>query len=184
MYYLVFDCETTGLVANCNVLTAYFIILDNEYNIIDELDLKIKYPFYIIFPKALEINKIDILEHDKKAISKNEATNSLINFLKKYETKFTIIGHNINFDIDMLKNNNILSENDINIYFEPQYLDTYLLAKKLKKEKKISKLQSLSLSKLCYYLDINLESNCNLDFHNAKYDTYMTINLYKKLIEL
>jgi DNA polymerase III alpha subunit (gram-positive type) len=182
MYYLVFDCETTGLIASCNVLTAYFMILDNELNIIDELDLKIKYPFYIIFPKALEINKINILEHDKIAISKHEATNKIINFLKKYDTKYLIIGHNINFDIDMLKNNKILTEIDINQYFEKNYLDTYLIAKDLKKNNLLSKCQSLSLTKLCYNFDINYKSDLN--FHNAKYDCYMTLGLYKKLIEL
>jgi DNA polymerase III epsilon subunit-like protein len=182
MYYLVFDCETTGLVPSCNVLTSYFIILDKELNIIDELDLNIKYPFYVVFPKALEVNKINLIDHDKIAISKNEAINTLHNFLKKYKTKFNIIGHNIQFDLDMLKYNNILTDIDINNYFETKHLDTYLLAKKLKSQNKINKKQSLSLSKLCYFLDI--EINSELNFHNAKYDSYLTIELYKKLLEL
>jgi DNA polymerase III alpha subunit (gram-positive type) len=182
MYYLVFDCETTGLLPSCNVLTAYFIILDNEFNIIDELDLQIKHDYYIIFPKALEINKINILEHDKQGISKLEAHKKIINFLKKYDTTYKVIGHNIQFDINMLNSNNLINDNDINLYFDKQYLDTYELAKKLKFKNKISRLQSLSLNKLCNYLDIECKLDTN--FHNAKYDSYMTIELYKRLCDL
>ena len=61
--YLAFDVETTGLENHCNVLTAYFIILNSEFNEIDTLDLKIKYPYYVIYPKALEVNQINILDN-------------------------------------------------------------------------------------------------------------------------
>ena len=73
MAYLAFDCETTGLLPNCNVLTVYFVILDDKLNILDELDLKIKHDFYVVFTKALEVNNINILEHDKIKISKKNA---------------------------------------------------------------------------------------------------------------
>ena len=49
--YLAFDVETTGLETHCNVLTAFFIILDSNYNQIDSLDLKIKYPYYTIYTR-------------------------------------------------------------------------------------------------------------------------------------
>ena len=53
MVYLAFDCETTGLLSTCNILTSYFVILDDNLNILDELDLKIKHDYYIIFTKSL-----------------------------------------------------------------------------------------------------------------------------------
>lgn len=183
MSYLAFDCETTGLLPNCNVLTVYFVILDEKLNILDELDLKIKHDYYLVFTKALEINKINLFEHDKIAISKIEARSQIIKFFKKYENKYQIIGHNIKFDIDMLINNKILMANEINTYFDTCYLDTYKIAQLLKSKKKINKCQSLSLSKLCYYFDINNEFSDN-NFHNCKYDTLSTIELFKKLIEL
>lgn len=199
MSYLAFDCETTGLLSSCNILTAYFVILDNNLNILDELDLKIKHDYYLVFTKALEINNINLLEHDKIAISVIEAKSQLIKFLKKYDTshnknKYQIIGHNIKFDIDMLISNKILNLNEINIYFQTDcYLDTYKIARLLKSQKKINKCQSLSLSKLCYYFNIDTDKSINEsnndnddenNFHNCKYDTLCTINLFKKLIEL
>lgn len=202
MSYLAFDCETTGLLPNCNILTAYFVILDNNLNILDELDLKIKHDYYLVFTKALEINNINLLEHDKIAISVIEARSQLIKFLKKYDTintdashnknKYQIIGHNIKFDIDMLISNKMLNLNEINLYFQTNcYLDTYKIAQLLKSQKKINKCQSLSLSKLCYYFNIDTDKSINEsnnddenNFHNCKYDTLCTINLFKKLIEL
>ena len=85
MYYLAFDCETTGLTSYCNILTAYFIILDNNLNKIDDLDLKIKHDFYTVYTKALEINKIDLLKHDKEGIILNQAKKLLLDFLNKYK---------------------------------------------------------------------------------------------------
>lgn len=182
MKYLVFDCETTGLLPSCNVLTAYFIILDEKFNILQELDLKIKHPHYLIFTKALEINKINLVEHDKNAISINEGSKLIITFLKKYDTKYSIIGHNIQFDINMLKSNKLITDKDIELYFEKDYIDTYNIAQILKIEKKISRYQSLSLSKLCNFLEITIELDS--EFHDAKYDCYSTIELYKKLLEI
>lgn len=183
MYYLSFDCETTGLLPKCNVLTTYFAILDENLNIIDELDIKIKHDYYIVFTKALEINKIDLIQHEQNSISIIEANSQILKFLKKYETQYRIIGHNIKFDIDMLLSNKLLSIDIIKLYFDKDfYLDTYKIAQLLKSKKKINKCQSLSLSKLCYYFDINI--NLEENFHNCKYDTQCTIELFKKLIEL
>lgn len=187
MYYLAFDCETTGLLPKCNVLTVYFIILDSQLNKLDELDIKIKYDYYLIFTAALTVNKINLIEHDKIAITKSEAIKQILNFLNKYNTnnemKYHIIGHNITFDINMLLSNNILTNSDVSKYFDKNnYFDTFKIAKLLKSKQKINKCQSLSLSKLCYYFDINLDDDEN--FHNCKYDTESTVQLFKKLIEL
>lgn len=181
-YYLAFDCETTGLLPNCNVLTAYFAILDKKLNLIDELELNIKYNFYVVYIQAMQVNKIDLIKHDNTAINKKNANELLVKFLSQYP-KYKLIGHNIKFDIDMLKSNLILSKEDIEKYFDLKHIyDTYKIAKLLKTQNKINKCQSLSLSKLCYYFDI---SNNNADeFHTSKYDTLCSIELFKKLIEL
>jgi DNA polymerase III alpha subunit (gram-positive type) len=185
--YLAFDVETTGLENHCNVLTAYFIILNSEFNKIDTLDLKIKYPYYVIYPKALEVNQINILEHDKdeQSVYKELAILKLNAFLEKNKTdiKYKIMGHNVQFDLKMLINNNIFYDELINKYLDlSENIDTLTYAKKLKNKKIIPKNQSLSLSKICYYYDLNYNNNVN--FHNAEYDINLTVLLYKKLKQI
>jgi hypothetical protein len=190
--YLAFDVETTGLYDNCNVLTGYFIILDSNFNEIDYLDLKIKYPFYIIYPKALEVNQINILEHDKdkNTIYKELAIIKLNHFLEKNKTniKYKIMGHNIQFDLKMLINNDLLNKESIDKYLDLSIqVDTLNYAKELKIKKKIPRNQSLSLSKLCYFYNLNINKenkDTKEEFHNAEYDIKLTILLYKKLKEL
>jgi DNA polymerase III epsilon subunit-like protein len=181
MVFLCFDTETTGLLDNCNVLTAYFIILDNDLNEIDSLDLKIKHNTYIVQTKALEINKINLIEHEKTAIKKADAKEQLEQFLSKYKQneKYIPLGHNINFDLKMLKNNQLLSDAAIECYFSPNDIDTLTIAKFMKSCKKIPIKQSLSLVNLCNYFNICLDTD--LDPHNAEYDIKMTIKLFKVL---
>lgn len=184
--YLAFDTETTGLEANSNVLTAYFIILDSDFNQIDNLNLQIKYPFYTVYPQALEVNKINLISHhnDINSLNVNLAMIKLSTFLEKNkkDNKYILLGHNVQFDIQMLINNNIFTQDIIDIYLDmDNLLDTFLYAKKLKNMKLIPYRQSLSLSKLIYYFDLN---NININFHNAEDDIKVTILLYKKLKEL
>jgi DNA polymerase III alpha subunit (gram-positive type) len=182
--YLAFDTETTGLKEHCNVLTAYFIILDENLNEIDSLDLKIKYPYYIVYSKAMEVNKIDLVEHDKIAVFTELAVLKLTAFLEKNKTekKLTMLGHNVEFDLKMLTNNKIFTLDMFEKYISiVSFTDTLIYAKELKSKKLIPKTQSLSLSKLCYYY--NLDNNDDV-FHNAEFDIRITVSLYKKLKQI
>lgn len=109
MYLMPFDCETGGLNPNSNtLLTIYMAILDENMNKIDELDLKLKPDdgAYVYDQEALDVNKINLEEHDKVAIKYSQAIPIIENFLKKYSPKKRGIrpaGHNIAFDIAFLK---------------------------------------------------------------------------------
>lgn len=179
--FLAFDTETTGLTEQCNVLTAYFIILDSDLNQVDTLDLKIKHEYYTVYAKALEINKIDLVDHHNASINKSEACLQLIEFLHKNKTddKYKMLGHNVSYDIKMLKSNNIFTNEIMGKYISDESVDTLTLMRKIKSDKHIPSKQSLSLSKICYYYDIELDTD--VGYHNAEYDILMTIELYKKI---
>jgi DNA polymerase III alpha subunit (gram-positive type) len=187
--YLAFDTETTGLESNCNILTAYFIILDDDLNRIDTLDLKIKHKYYTVYPQALEVNKINLIDHhnDSESLYLELAMIKLSSFLEKNKdnNKYKILGHNVQFDLKMLISNNLINSDCINAYLNiDKVYDSLILAKKLKQLKLIPSKQSLSLSKICYYFELNESLIDSTNFHNAEYDIKLTVLLYKKLLEL
>lgn len=176
--YLAFDTETTGLdYINSNLLTAYFVILDNSLNIIDTFDLKLKHSCYNITVKALTINHIDLIKHDSQSITIKEAKIKFLDFLLKNKTqyRYTLIGHNINFDIQFLKNSGIINENDYSNLISCNTIDTIVIGQFLKLTNHINTTQSLSLLSLCKMANIEINGNA----HEAKTDILMTIELLK-----
>ena len=169
--YLCFDTETTGLSDDAQVLTAYFIILDSDFNEIDILDLRIRYPVYHVQLKAFQINKINLGTHDKTALDLLDARNTLTNFLKKNSNgKYIPLGHNIKFDLQQLSKN--FDTSYINSTFS---LDTMQIAQFFKSSKRLSVTQSLSLKNLTEYYNIKPKG----ELHNAECDIRLTIDLFK-----
>lgn len=169
--YLAFDTETSGLHSDAQVLTAYFIILDSNFNEIDSLDLKIKYPIYSIQLKAFEINKIDLITHDKEAIISLDAKIKLKNFLLKHKkNKYIPLGHNVKFDLDKMKSFDIYDH--VSSIFN---LDTMQIGRFLKSSNKLPFNQSLSLKNLTEYFGIKPKG----ELHNAECDIRLTIDLFK-----
>jgi DNA polymerase III alpha subunit (gram-positive type) len=181
MSYIAFDCETTGLLPECQVLTAYFIVLDHHLNEIDSLDLRIKYDMYNIQSKALEINKIDLLLHDSLAKDVLDSKLLLEAFVRRNckQRRLIPLGHNITFDINMLKTSGILSPGTYNECFSYNVLDTIVIAQFLKLLDKLPKNYSVSLSSLCKYF--NVDSVQGLELHNSECDIKMTVNLLKAM---
>ena len=170
--YIAFDTETTGLDKRSQVLTAYFAILDKDFLKIKELELSIKYPIYNIEIKALECNKIDLIQHDSVSVSVTEASNKLHTFLSTHDSLLVPIGHNIAFDIKMIRKQ-LISDSNYKKYFDTRTVDTFEIALKLKNEKLLS-CPKLSLTKLCEFFELKID---NTQFHTAKYDTLMTLEL-------
>ena len=171
--YLCVDTETTGLNNDAQVLTAFFIILDSNFNEIDKLDLKIRYPVYNVELKAFSINKINLSVHDKNALDLLDAKNTLNAFLKKHykNKKYIPLGHNVKFDLDKLSKNFDIY-NYINNIFS---FDTMQIAQFFKSSGQIPVTQSLSLKNLTEYYNIKSEG----ELHNAEYDIKLTIELFK-----
>jgi hypothetical protein len=85
--YIAFDNETGGLNPETSLLTTYFAILDGNFNKIDELELLLKpnnNEPYVIEPQGLEINKINLIEHDKVAVPYSMGGQQLFKLLKKH----------------------------------------------------------------------------------------------------
>lgn len=179
--YLAFDCETTGILNESNLLTAFFLVLDDELNIIDTFGLKLKHDIYNVSIKALEINKIDLIKHenDRHTYCIKDIKPKFLVFLEKYKPKYRYvpIGHNIEFDIRFIKNSGLLTKEEYSNYISCNSIDTIIIAQYHKLCNNIPKEQSLSLINLCKYFKINQDEKLE---HNAEYDIKMTIELLKK----
>lgn len=182
--YIAFDCETTGVAENCNLLTVSFLILNSNLQEVDSLNLALKHNNgYHIYPESLEVNKIDIVKHHNTSLDLIDTRRKLLNFLQKNKSQYNLIpiGHNIQFDIKFIKSNGLLTEEEYARFISYNTIDTIVIAQFLKLTGKLHPKQSLSLVNLC--------SNCNLNRnesleHSSEYDIKMTIKLLQYFQQL
>lgn len=177
--YIAFDCETTGLNDKCDLLTVSFIILDENLESIDTLNIKLRQnDGYYIYPEALKINKIDIINHHKESIDIIDARDRLLKFLEKNKSNYRLIpiGHNIQFDIKFIKKSGLLLCEEYDKYISYNVMDTLIISQFLKLSGKLNSRQNLSLISLCK--SCNLVRDESLE-HSAEYDIKMTIELLK-----
>lgn len=183
--YLATDTETAGLDETKNpILTAYFAVVGEDFGLIDELYLFIKpeAPFDTIEAEAMAVNKIDLAKHVERAdiLTRAQATDKLKDFLKKTKpsgAKLKPLGHNLGFDKSMIQAQ-ILSKADWNNLLHYSEMDTKMLGDALKKAKwlppELGKLESY-----VKYFEIP-----QLGAHEARNDTLMMIEVYKRMTDM
>lgn len=128
MKYIALDLETGGIGADkYSLLTGFFAVLNEKFEMIDKLEVALKSDVYRVSAKALEINKINLIEHEAGAKDQETIVNEINHFLKKHATapfeasigsiggpeplpvitptieSLIPIGHNVHFDILFLK---------------------------------------------------------------------------------
>ena len=206
MKYLVTDVETGGL-KGTSLLSAYFGVLDENLNLLDELELFVRPDNhqYVVTAEALGINKINLIEHEKKAITYKEAGTKLFNFLEvnssfpKYMipegsdiTKLKLndhqigwgieklepLGHNVSFDIIRIKED-LISEGSWLKFVSYRLMDTGGIGNFLKKQGKIPKEISGSLSSYATHFGVDYTGA-----HDAKCDCQITVAVFKEMLKL
>ena len=109
--YLFMDTETGGLDPSTPILEAYFCLTTEKLEVVKELHLFCKPDngIYNIEPEALKINKIDLVEHDKKAEVYEVCKKKIYEFLKLCCQEFggakniIPVGNNVFFDIEKIQ---------------------------------------------------------------------------------
>ncbi len=188
-YYLAFDCETGGLnPATADLLTLYMAIVDENFKVMEELDLKTKPDggrLPVAEAGALKVNGIDLHKHlaDPETITYSEAKEKIVAMIKKYLKKhgkysnITPLGQNVGFDIEWLQYH-ILPKDDYNKLIHYGKVDTKMCVDFLKDSGWFPR-DIGNLGSIAKHLNVPL-SNA----HNAKSDTLATVEIYKKLLEL
>ncbi len=184
--FIAFDNETGGVAPETSLLTVYFAILDENLNQIDELDLILKpndgKP-YVVEAGGLEVNKINLIEHDKKAITYSEGGQLLVKLLRKHASgageKLTPLGHNVPFDIAGV-NNHLLGAKTWNQFVSYKIQDTQQNASFLQRKGMLPADMSVRLQTLIEYFNVKVEG----ELHTSKYDTLCTVEVYKALLKV
>lgn len=178
--YLPFDTETGGLREDVALLSAHFAACDDKLNIIDELDLFMKPNdgHYLVTARALEINKIKLIEHDQIALTYSEAGAKLRDFLWKHsmngKVKLIPIGKNVGFDC-LKVTNNILGAKTWNQFVSYRLYDITTMVIMLKRKKLLPMEAPDSLEELAHYFQVPIEA------HTAKGDNLAGIEVVKRL---
>lgn len=183
--FLALDIETGGVLPDTSILTAYFEVLDSNLETKEKFYLKLKPndDLYVITVGGMAVNKINLLEHDKVAITYSAAGQKLREFLKSWsggdgKTKLIPIGKNIYSDIAKI-NDQILGAKVWEQYVTYSAIELNSIVRFLQLQKKLPNMDS-SLSGLVSHLEIKIEGTA----HEADYDTKATVAVLKKLLAM
>lgn len=187
--YFVFDTETGGIKKETSLLSLYGIAVDSNYKKIKDIELYIKpnNGIYNVEIEALELNKINLIEHNKKAISADEASfmfKDWICSLSLSGTKIIPVGLKVKFDIKFAKQH-LMPE--WRKYFSVRTLDIDNILIFLQQSNVLPfnipgiGERGKTLSSLANYFNIPIDAERS---HTAKYDTELTLEILKKMDEL
>jgi len=185
---LAFDCETGGLnPKTSDVLTLYMAALDPDFKILEELDLKLKPDNRLPIAEAgaLRVNGIDLHKHlaDPETITYSEAKKKVVEFLKRHLKKkgrysnIVPLGQNVQFDIDYVQEY-VLPKDEWDSMIHYGKIDTKTICDFFKDCGWFPP-DLGTLGSIVDYLGIPKRAA-----HNAREDTLMTVDVYKKYLEL
>lgn len=183
------DTETGGLnPQTSDLLTIYISVADENFKIIDELDLKLKPDndrLPITEAGAMKVNGINLQEHlaNPETLTYSQAKEKISAMLKKHLKKngrysnLIPMGHNIPFDLSYIYQY-LLSREEWEKLCHYRNIDTNPIVW-LMKDSGWWPSDLGNLGSVVDYLDLPKRNA-----HNAKEDTLMMVDVYKKMIEI
>lgn len=185
--YLFFDTETGGLTPDYSLLTLSAIVTDKNFDIIRIHDMdpgvymQLKHANYVTHPRAMEVNKIDLRDHDADGFSVDEARDIFLAFVKEAiattgERKLIPAGHNVPFDMRFVQAY-LLPLAEWENYFTHPALDTCAVARFLTAADVIKGGCSLGALRKTF----NIETGRG---HNAENDNLATVKLAKQFVRM
>lgn len=182
--YLHLDCEMGSGDLSSSLLTSYFMVTDDKFNVIDTLYLQTKPDdgIYILSGQGMIVNKINIQEHDKIAIPYKQAKPLLFNFLKQHSSscRLTPVGHGVLGDIRHVKDK-LISSGSWEQFCSYHFIDTSVVLQFLRVCGKMPMDTDGSVEALSKYFNIVQFAG---EYHNAEFDVRMTAKILEKMIGL
>lgn len=191
MRLIFFDLETGGMSGKTHAITQYAsVVVDTDFNVLEELEIKIKFKEENADPKALEVNHYDRAVWAEQAISPKDARKRILQQFNKYKDKTNLsartgktykvaqlAGHNAHkFDRPFLGDWWERLGNPTWCPADWRVLDTQMLAHWYCHVHGTEP-ENMKLETLCDFFDIKVEGPA----HDALVDVRMTIELAKHL---
>ena len=183
------DTETTGLnIYNDEIIQLSYFLYNKKYELVKTFDKYIIPQYNLISKDSYNVHKISSNIIKKEGYKFEDIINEFLVDLGS--TKY-IIGHNVQFDINMIKNN--LERQGIsvkNLFNDKVIICTAQLSRKFNTENKVMKLDAL-YKRLFYrnimfahnsYYDVKYCSQCYFKMENIKYSN--KINNAINMLEL
>lgn len=109
--YLALDCEHGGFIEGrpLTLLEAWLGIYNEDWQLQDALHLEVQPEdgMFMVQGEALAINKIDLIEHSRNAMTFKEAKPLVYDFIKQWSNdganKLIPVGHNVEGDINLVR---------------------------------------------------------------------------------
>jgi hypothetical protein len=180
--YLHIDCEMGGRELNFSLLTAYFMVTDENFKPLGELYLRVKPDdgVYIVSGQGMRVNHINLQEHDKIAIPYKQAKGLLFNFLKEHAlVKLTPVGHGVRGDIDHVLNS-LISEGSWEQFCTYHFIDTSVVLQFLRACGKMPLNTDGSVMAMANYFHIPV----NGELHDAAVDAKVTCEILKNFVRI
>lgn len=180
--YAIIDTETGGLNPVNNSLLTIAVVMVKDGVVEFKEEWSVKHDTYNVTPYAMKVNKINLVDHDGKAISSAIVSNKIK--IKTREIfgidKPNVIGHNINFDLGFIFNQ-IMSKKEWEMLFSYRNIDTAGIARFLIDSGKISSYKA-DLGTLMEYFNVGMDSDEAR--HTAMYDAECTWEVYNHMVNL
>jgi oligoribonuclease (3'-5' exoribonuclease) len=184
--FLFIDNEMGGLEKDKHsLLTVCLIATDNNFSIIDELYLMIKPDdgIYRVCATAMEVNKIDLVEHDRLAILSKQAGTLLYDWLRELtvdgKEKLTVVGHGVYGDVEWITYH-LINRGSWEKFTSYRKMDTQAICQFLKTCGMFPEIVSGSLLSLGKHFGIITDED-DEKAHNAKFDTLLTLKVFVAL---
>lgn len=177
------DLELGGPDIDKSILTADFILTDEEFKTQDSLSLKLipDDETYRVDPKALEVNKIDLVELAKNAISYRQAGTLMYKTFSRWsgggKIKLKTVGKGYHGDLLHIWDK-LLSKNSWNNFFSYHLLDVDIIYGALELAGKVPHLEDRSLEEICNQFGIKGE------FHNSHEDASCSLMSLQMMLNL
>ena len=182
--YLFMDCEMGGRDLKYSLLTAYFLATDSNFRKVGDLYLEVKPDdgSYIVSGQGMSVNKINLQEHDKRAITYKDSKPVFFNFLQKAYQKLgrlTPVGHGVKGDIEHCIGR-LTSQGSWEQFCTYHYIDTSVFLQILRAQGKLPADGDGSIVALADQFDIKVGG----DDHDARVDTLKTMGVFQKMLTL